>query len=126
MPILIFVMQKECPNFPGVLHHYLDLQVSFPFKYPYQSYQELASPFVQVALYPGLNNLRLASSLAEKTRVSMLPSSSSFQRTKHSPFLLGHKDHINAPEPTNFLAEVVWANTHITARAPKSVIPRVL
>ena len=69
----------------------------FSLKHPHKSHQELASPFVQVALRPRLTNLRLASSLAEKTLVSTLPSSSSSQRTQHSPLFLRHKDHTDTP-----------------------------
>lgn len=88
--------------------HYLDL-----YKYLYTSYQELASLFVQVALCSGLNALRLASTLAEKTLVSKLPSSSSFQRTKHSPLLLGYKDHIDAPM-TPPISLLKWCGSTLT------------
>lgn len=85
----------------------------FPFKYPYKSFEELASPFVQVALCPGLNDLRLASTLAEKTLGSTFPSSSSFQRMKHSAFLLRHKDHIDAPM-TPLISLLRWCGPMLT------------
>lgn len=85
----------------------------FPFKYPCKSYQELASPFVEVPLCPGLHDLRLASTLAEETLVSMFPSSSSFQRIKHSPLLLRHKDYIDA-SMTPLISLLRWCGPTLT------------
>lgn len=89
--------------------------------------QELASPFVQVALCPGLNDPRLTRTLGrahaslDAPFLLLIPKDKAFAFPYQTqrPQRCSH-------DCTDFLNQVVCGKAHKMAEAPKSVTPRVL